>query len=91
MMSTRTAVIGSTVGLHARPAALFVEAVTQAGVPVTINKPGGNPAPANSMLAIMALGAVHGDTVELGCTADNADEVLDRLATLLESDLDAEE
>lgn len=88
-MTTRTVEIGSSVGLHARPAALFVQAVNEAGVPVTICKPGGKPGPANSMLAIMALGAKHGDSVELGCEADNASEVLDVLVALLERDLDA--
>lgn len=89
-MPTRTAKVGSSVGLHARPAALFVEAVNNSGVPVTICKPGGKPAPANSMLTIMALGAKHGETVELGCEAENAEAVLDDLAALVERDLDAE-
>jgi phosphocarrier protein len=89
-MTTRTVEIGSSVGLHARPAALFVKAVNDAGVPVTICKPGGKPGPANSMLAIMALGAKHGETVELSCDADGADGVLDGLVALLERDLDAE-
>jgi phosphocarrier protein len=89
-MPTRTVEIGSSVGLHARPAALFVQAVNESGAAVTICKPGGKPGPANSMLAIMALGAKHGDTVELGCEADNADEVLESLVALLERDLDAE-
>lgn len=89
-MTTRTVEIGSSVGLHARPAALFVKAVNDAGVPVTICRPGGKPGPANSMLAIMALGAKQGDTVELACEADGADDVLDGLVALLERDLDAE-
>lgn len=89
-MTTRTVAIGSSVGLHARPAALFVQAVNEAGVPVTICKPGGTPGPANSMLTIMALGAKHGDEVELGCATEGADAVLDELASLLERDLDAE-
>jgi phosphocarrier protein len=82
--------VGSSVGLHARPAALFVQAVNDSGVAVTICKPGGNPGPANSMLTIMSLGAKFGETVELGCEADNAGEVLDGLVALLERDLDAE-
>lgn len=89
-MTTRTVEVGSSVGLHARPAALFVQAVNDSGTAVTICKPGGKPGPANSMLTIMALGAKHGDVVELGCEADNADEVLEGLVQLLERDLDAE-
>lgn len=89
-MTTRTVKIGSSVGLHARPAALFVKAVNEGAVPVTICRPGGEPAPANSMLAIMALGAMHGDTVELSCDAEGAERVLDALVSLLERDLDSE-
>ncbi len=89
-MPTRSVEIASSVGLHARPAALFVQAVNDSGVAVTICKPGGKPSPANSMLAIMALGAKHGETVELTCEADGADKVLDDLVALLERDLDAE-
>ncbi|WP_084125770.1 HPr family phosphocarrier protein [Demequina sp. NBRC 110054] len=88
-MTTRTVEIGSSVGLHARPAALFVQAVNDAGIPVTICKPGGASTPANSLLGVMALGAKHGETVELSSDADGADEVLDTLVELLKKDLDA--
>ena len=46
-MPTRTAVIASAVGLHARPAGLFVGLAgeaTRAGVTVTIGRPGEEPA-----------------------------------------------
>lgn len=89
-MSTRTVTIASSVGLHARPAALFVKAAGEAGVPVTIAKSGGTPVPANSMIAIMALGAKHGDEVVLTAEGEGADEALDLLADLLATDLDAE-
>jgi phosphocarrier protein len=89
-MPTRTVAIGSSVGLHARPAALFIQAVNEGGIPVTICRPGGAPQPANSMLAVMALGAKCGDEVELASEADGADAVLDSLVALLERDLDAE-
>ncbi|WP_297084598.1 HPr family phosphocarrier protein [uncultured Demequina sp.] len=89
-MPTRTVAIGSTVGLHARPAAIFVKAAGEAPVPVTIAKAGGSPVPANSMIAIMALGAKHGDEVTLAAEGDGAEGALDELATLLATDLDAE-
>lgn len=89
-MPTRTVTIASSVGLHARPAAIFVKAAGEAGVPVTVAKAGGNPVPANSMIAIMALGAKHGDEVELAAEGEGADEALDVLAEILATDLDAE-
>ena len=91
MMPTQKVIIGSATGLHARPAALFVQAVNDAGLAVKIARPGGTPAPANSMLAIMALGAKQGEEVELSCDDPGAEGVLDTLVTLLAKDLDAEE
>ncbi|HET7725511.1 MAG TPA: HPr family phosphocarrier protein [Propionibacteriaceae bacterium] len=85
-MATREVTIASAVGLHARPAALFVQAVEAHGVPVTLTK-GERTVDADSILAVMTLGAGHGDTVTL--TADD-ESVLDSLAALLERDLDAE-
>ena len=84
-MSSRDVIIASAVGLHARPAALFVQAVEASGVAVTLTK-GDRTVDADSILAVMTLGAGHGDTVTL--TADD-DATLDSLATLLSTDLDA--
>ncbi|MFE1596812.1 HPr family phosphocarrier protein [Nocardia sp. NPDC058705] len=86
-MSTRTVIVGSEVGLHARPAAKLTQAVQAAGVPVRISLGGGEPVDAASVLAVMTLGAGHGAEVTLH--AEGADAVLDRLATLIASDLDA--
>ncbi|PSK95678.1 phosphocarrier protein HPr [Murinocardiopsis flavida] len=88
-MPQRTATIGSSVGLHARPATLFVQAATKSGLAVTIAKEGGDPVDARSLLAVMALGAGHGDKVVLSADGEGADEGLAELGTLLETDLDA--
>ena len=56
-MASRQVDIASSVGLHARPAALFVQEATATGLPVTIAKQGGDPVDARSILAVMALGA----------------------------------
>lgn len=88
-MITRDVTIASAVGLHARPAALFVQAVTRAGVSIKISKEGRNPADARSLLAVMALGAKHGETVTLTTDDDDAAPVLDELVELLSTDLDA--
>ena len=86
-MSTRTVIVGSEVGLHARPAAKLTRAVQAAGVPVRISLGDGEPVDAASVLAVMTLGADHGAEVTLH--AEDADEVLDQLAELIASDLDA--
>lgn len=89
-MPSRSVVIASSVGLHARPASLFVQAVAATGLPVKIAKEGGNPVDAKSILMVMALGAKHGETVTLTAEGDGADAALDGLVELLSRDLDAE-
>ena len=54
-MPSRTVTVASRVGLHARPASLFVQAVTATGLPVTIAKSGGDPVDARSILMVMGL------------------------------------
>ena len=78
-MATRNLVINDPVGIHARPAAMFAQAVTASGQTVTIAKEGGNAVPAGSILSIMGLGIKQGDTVE----GDNAEVVADNLANIL--------
>lgn len=90
-MASRTATIASTVGLHARPATLFTKKVAAAGMPVTVGKEGGKTVNAASMLAVMALGAKHGEEVILTADGEGADEVLDDLVAFLETDHDATE
>jgi len=89
-MATRTVTIASSVGLHARPAALFVEAASSSGLDVEIAKPGEDPVDATSILGVMALGATHGEEVGLTAEGDGADEALEGLVALLSRDLDAE-
>lgn len=89
-MITRTAIIGSSVGLHARPAALFTQAVNESGVDVEIAKGDGSPVDAGSPLMVMTLGAKNGDEVILSAEDDSAAEILDSLVAMLERDLDAE-
>lgn len=88
-MATRTVTIASSVGLHARPAALFVEKAGESGLDVMIGRPGDDPVDATSILGVMALGAKHGEEVELSADGDNADEVLDGLVEFLSVDHDA--
>ncbi len=88
-MPERRVTIASRVGLHARPAATFARAAAESGVPVTIAKGDKAPVPAGSLLSVMTLGVEHGDEVVLAANGDGTEEALDRLAALLESDLDA--
>ncbi|MEJ1090788.1 HPr family phosphocarrier protein [Microbacterium istanbulense] len=89
-MAERQATIASSSGLHARPAKLFVAAVQEKGIPVTIAAEGGADLNAGSILSLMGLGAAKGTVVTLKSDAEGAEQALDELVALLETDLDAE-
>ena len=86
MPVTRSVVVGSSSGLHARPAQLIAEAAGELDSEVTIGKPGDDGVDAASALMIMTLGAGHGATVEV--TGDEQADV-DTIAGMVEQDLDA--
>jgi phosphocarrier protein HPr len=90
-MPERRVVIGSKVGLHARPAAMFVQAAAKQPVKVTIAKAGGDPVDARSILSVLALDARGGDEVVLAADGDGAEQALEELAALVARDLDSEE
>ena len=85
-MPSKTVVVGSSVGLHARPAAIISEAAGDLDAEVTLAVAGEEPVDAASSLLIMTLGAACGDSVEV--TSDDQAAV-DTIAALVEQDLDA--
>ena len=89
-MAQRTVTIASSVGLHARPSAMFVEAASDTGLDIEIGRPGEDAVDATSILGVMALGAKYGEEVVLTADGDGADEALESLVALLSRDLDAE-
>ncbi|MGO1316935.1 MAG: HPr family phosphocarrier protein [Cellulomonadaceae bacterium] len=89
-MPTRTVVVASTSGLHARPASLFTQAVAGCGTQVTISHAGGVAVDAASILFVMSLGVPHGAQVTLEAQGADADSVLDDLVALLSRNLDEE-
>ncbi len=88
-LAQRSVIIGSRVGLHARPASLFVQAVTASGHKVTVTTSQGDSALADSILSVLALGVPHGASVTLDVEGDEAEVVATSLAELLASDMDA--
>jgi phosphocarrier protein len=89
-MGERQVIIGSKVGLHARPASLFAKAVKDTGVPVQIAKDGQPPVNAGSLLNLLTLGAEFGQEVTLYAEGEGADAALDELSEMLGRDLDAD-
>ncbi|ALN14030.1 HPr family phosphocarrier protein [Acidipropionibacterium acidipropionici] len=88
-MPSRITTIAAASGLHARPAAMFVQAASKSGLAVTIGRPGETPVDARSILSVMGLGAKCGESVELTVEGDGADEVLEALVANLQTDPEA--
>ncbi|MBV6699711.1 HPr family phosphocarrier protein [Kitasatospora aureofaciens] len=81
--------VGSSSGLHARPASLLVQAAARQQAKVTVGRPDQTPVDARSLLSVLALAARHGETLELTASGDGAEEALQVLSELIASDLDA--
>jgi phosphocarrier protein HPr len=81
--------IASSVGLHARPAGIFVKAAARHSGPVSIGRPGTDLVDARSMLSVLSLAIGHGEEVVLRIDGDGADSALAELSDLLLTDLDA--
>ena len=89
-MPSKKVIVGSAVGLHARPAAIISEAAGEYDDEILIglvNDPDEEPADASSSLLIMALGAEKGTEVEV--SSDNA-EAVEEIAALIAKNLDEE-
>ncbi len=85
-MPTTSVTVGSSVGLHARPAQIISEAADELDSEVLIGIPGDEPVDASSSLMIMTLGAGPGDTVEI---SGDDQAAVDAIAALVAKDLDA--
>ncbi|WP_437584179.1 HPr family phosphocarrier protein [Paramicrobacterium sp. CJ85] len=79
--------IGSSHGLHARPAKLFTQAAAASGATVTIAK-GDKSVNAASILGVISLGVDHGDEVTLTVEGDGEERIFDELEELLVTDQD---
>ncbi len=88
-MASKTVTVGSSVGLHARPAAIIAEAADGFDDEIILKLVGGDEdgVDAASSLMIMTLGAEKGAEV----IVESDDEAaVEAIAALIEKDLDAE-
>jgi phosphocarrier protein HPr len=82
-MATRCVVVGSKVGLHARPAALFVQAANRLPVKMTVAKEGMKPVRAGSILMVLGLDVRGSEEVVLCADGNGAALPLNKLADLV--------
>jgi phosphocarrier protein HPr len=84
-MAERRITVQAEVGLHARPAALFVQAATKVPMDVAVGRPGGDPVNAKSILSVIGLDVRHGEEIVITADGDGADAALDTLAAVTET------
>ncbi|SDG63893.1 phosphocarrier protein [Sinosporangium album] len=81
-MPERKVIVESEVGLHARPAALFVQTAAKAFIEVTVAKGAGEPVNAKSILSVLALDVRQGEAIVIRAEGEGADALLDELAAI---------
>ncbi|WP_336249242.1 HPr family phosphocarrier protein [Stomatohabitans albus] len=85
-MATVTVKVGSSVGLHARPAAVIADYVARSGHTVKLSTAAKGPIDAKSTMMIITLGAKHGDDVAIEC---DDKETLMGVAELISNNMEA--
>jgi phosphocarrier protein HPr len=81
--ASREVRIGNQRGLHARASAKFVNLASEIDATIEVEKDGHRVC-GTSIMGLMMLGAAKGDTIVLHVTGDHADEVIERLAALVQ-------
>ncbi|NUR84758.1 MAG: HPr family phosphocarrier protein [Nonomuraea sp.] len=84
-MAERKATVTAEVGLHARPAATFVQAAQKSALEITVAKPGADPVNAKSILSVMGLDVRQGETVVIKAEGEGAEEIVEQLAAIAEA------
>jgi len=86
MEHERIVTLASKSGLHARPAAVFVQRAKEFRSQIMLSK---NDKTVNgkSILSVLTLGAEKGDQVLLKVNGEDAEVAVEKLASLLEEDL----
>lgn len=82
-MIERKVTVTNETGLHARPAALFVQAA-QSFKSTILVKNGNKTADAKSILGVMSLGVTPGTTITILAEGEDAQEAVDALIHLIE-------
>ncbi len=81
-MQEITTTITHGIGLHARPAALFVQTAKRYTATITVRM-GERKANAKSMVQVLTLAAKHGSELTIQAEGDDADQALQALQELI--------
>ena len=77
-------VLKNELGLHARPASLFVESTKKFKSKILITKDG-KTVDAKSIISVLTLAVEKGDEIEITCEGEDAEEASQVLKNLLEN------
>ncbi len=84
--ASATVKISNKLGLHARPAMLFVEAATTFDSEITVRRADHRePVDGKSIMQMMMLAATQGTEIEIIASGDDAEKAVCHLAKLVES------
>ncbi len=83
-MRSQKVILKNKIGLHARPAAIFVKKARNYDSEIIIKK-GIQEANGKSIISIMALGAMKGDELIILTKGSDEDKCIQELSALLES------
>lgn len=78
--------IENRLGLHARPAMMFVESASTFHADITVRRTdGAEPVDGKSIMQLMMLAATHGTELEIAAAGDDAQQAVDELVKLVKS------
>lgn len=86
-MVQQTVAVKNPTGLHARPAALLIQAASRFKADIRLAK-GEKEVDARSMMGILTLTARPGDVITVKASGDDAAQAVATLTTLVQSPLD---
>jgi phosphotransferase system HPr (HPr) family protein len=86
-MVSREFIITNASGLHTRPGNDFVKLAKQFSASITVSK-GERNADGKSLLKLMKVNVVKGDTIAINCNGPDEDAALESLGTYLASLID---
>jgi len=89
MIIEKKLIIRNKMGLHARPAAVFVQIANKYDSDITVRK-GKEEVNGKSIMGIMMLAANKGSQILIRAEGDDADKAVSELSELLSKDMDTE-
>jgi phosphocarrier protein len=83
-MTEKTVVISNRAGIHARPAAVLVQAVKDFKCSIHLEK-GNDKINAKSIMGILTLAAVYGTEIKISAEGEDEEQAVETIVNLFES------